>query len=78
MIPRTGVGRNALMEHLIILQQTVISLLTPAHDNDAGIVLPQIETLVASSDNARRGSVDALAQQFQRMAQVHRSNRVRV
>lgn len=56
------------MEQLIVLQQTVISLLQRGQfsDNDT---FPQLSELVRYSDNARSKSVNALAQQFQRMSQ---------
>ena len=62
------IGRMALMEQLITLQQTVISLLNQAQGNN-DIVFPQGTKLVISSKEIRTGSVAALSQQFQRMAQ---------
>ena len=37
------------MEHLVILQQTVISLLTSSQTVSTNSVLPQIQTLLSSS-----------------------------
>jgi hypothetical protein len=56
------------MEQLIVLQQTVISLLTQ-NTSPQALIHPNHDVLFTTSTSARNNSVSALAQQYQRMAQ---------
>lgn len=61
------------MAERIALQQTVISLLT-GRDPIQNLVHPHHGTLLQSSSSARQNSINALAEQYQRMLQSARIN----
>lgn len=65
------IGRNALMQQLLIMQQTVITLLTEsrAHDTLRNVIHPDHDTVYRTSSAVRSDTLCALGQQAQRLAQ---------
>lgn len=62
--------QNSLLIHLVTLQSTVISLLHQSLGHtSAAVVFPDLNQLISSATGARDGSIQALAEQCQRMAQ---------
>src|SRR5438874_12513529 len=56
------------MSHVILLQGTVISLLTQAQSAGWKVtILPNLSQVMGASGSARDGSIMALQEQFQRM-----------
>ncbi|KAF2195537.1 hypothetical protein K469DRAFT_681842 [Zopfia rhizophila CBS 207.26] len=62
------VTENRLQAQIISLQQTVIQVLQDALYNDRQLTRADINRLITASQSAREGSLDALRQQYQRMA----------
>ncbi|PVI01747.1 hypothetical protein DM02DRAFT_590687 [Periconia macrospinosa] len=62
------VTENRLQRHIIALQQTVIQVLQDALANDRQLSRADMAKLVAASDAARLGSVEALREQQHRLA----------
>ncbi|KAJ5279568.1 hypothetical protein N7478_004940 [Penicillium angulare] len=64
-----SIGREALMEHLIVLQTTVISLLRGQNINITDLIHPNHSLITRGTKSARDGTISALSQQYQRLAQ---------
>lgn len=65
---QAAITENQLQKQIIALQQTVISVLQDALYNDRQLSRADMAKLIAASDAAREGSINALRQQQQRLA----------
>ena len=64
------VGRTALMQQLITLQQTVINLLMNGQASDMfAVIHPHHREIERTSASVRQNSIGALGQQYQRLLQ---------
>jgi hypothetical protein len=64
-----GVAREALMNHLIVLQSTVISLLRDRQNDASYLIHPNHDSIHSTTSSTRDGIVTALSEQCQRLAQ---------
>ena len=66
-----GIGRSALMEQLIIMQQTVISLLSNGAVNNVmtNLIHPNHNSVYTSASNVRQQTLSGLGSQYQRLLQ---------
>ncbi|KAL2793062.1 hypothetical protein BJX66DRAFT_306601 [Aspergillus keveii] len=64
-----GVAREALMNHLIVLQSTVISLLRDRQNVASYLIHPNHDSIHSTTSSTRDGIVTALSEQCQRLAQ---------
>jgi hypothetical protein len=64
-----GIARETLMNHLIILQSTVISLLRDRQNDASHLIHPNHDSIHGTTTSTRDGIITALAEQCQRLAQ---------
>ncbi|KAL3473424.1 hypothetical protein BJX99DRAFT_233702 [Aspergillus californicus] len=62
-------GRESLMQHLIILQSTVISLLRDRQNDLSYLIHPNHNSINQTTKSARNSIVTTLSEQYQRLAQ---------
>ncbi|KAJ0421191.1 hypothetical protein BJY00DRAFT_282758 [Aspergillus carlsbadensis] len=63
------IARENLMNHLIILQSTVISLLRDQQNDASHLIHPNHDSIHSTTSSTRDGIVTALSEQCQRLAQ---------
>ncbi|KAJ5107172.1 hypothetical protein N7456_003847 [Penicillium angulare] len=70
-----SIGHEALMEHLIVVQTTEISVLRRRNINITDHIHPNHSLITRDTKSARGGIISALSQQYQRLAQADPSPR---
>ncbi|KAL3448222.1 hypothetical protein BJX65DRAFT_275333 [Aspergillus insuetus] len=63
------IARETLMNHLIILQSTVISLLRDGQNDASHLIHPNHDSIHSTTSSTRDGIITALSEQCQRLAQ---------
>jgi hypothetical protein len=71
-----GIARKTLMNHLIILQSTVISLLREQQNEASHFIHPKHESIESTTSRTRDGIITALSEQCQRLAQAKPIERI--
>ncbi|KAL3484705.1 hypothetical protein BJX62DRAFT_218352 [Aspergillus germanicus] len=64
-----GIARETLMNHLIILQSTVISLLRDRQNDASRLIHPNHDSIHSTTSSTGDGIITALSEQCQRLAQ---------
>ncbi|CEL02118.1 hypothetical protein ASPCAL03290 [Aspergillus calidoustus] len=71
-----GIARETLMNHLIILQSTVISLLREQQNEASHFIHPNHDSIQSTTSRTRDGILTALSEQCQRLTQAKPIERI--